>query len=461
MKLRLLLLAIIIASAVGIAQGANNTNRSSSPAESRGAAQLYPVPAQTSVNTDKLSFIAALPNKQSLTNPLAVFENSKPALDLKITSINQAGSTKLLGKKIDNSAISHQYLIVFRSQAKPGTMIHVQLKFDSGKVGTTSILPKAKKSHKTTNSKNLWPLGILIALFVSLAAFVSGRLLLSRKPSIRHQLSAYLINDEEDKTDDLPETSRYLSFLKTFKWWLSLEADIALADIKMPKTKTLFFCGGGWILISLLLIMTSPALIIFMLAVPLGIRLFVKRKLNHRRNDFANQLPETLQNIASALRSGHGLVSAIDKASEGSQGVLRDEFQRILTDERLGVALEEALSNAATRMANRDLEQIAVVATLHRRTGGNMAEVFERVVDTVRERDAVRRQIQTLTAEGRFAQIILTGLPFVLTGAMLLLNPAYISPLFRTGTGQVLLVMAIILNVTGYYAIKKTMEIKV
>jgi tight adherence protein B len=112
-------------------------------------------------------------------------------------------------------------------------------------------------------------------------------------------------------------------------------------------------------------------------------------------------------------------------------------------------------------MECRDLQQVMLVATLQRETGGNTAEVVDRVADTVRERADLRRLIQTLTAQGRISRWIVSALPIVLGLAITVINPSYLDPLFKTGTGHAMLVLAVLLLIGGSMVIKKIITIKV
>jgi tight adherence protein B len=194
---------------------------------------------------------------------------------------------------------------------------------------------------------------------------------------------------------------------------------------------------------------------------PLVARSLVKQKLTSKRAKFADQLPDNLTVLASALRVGHSFVGAlsvmIDEADEPAQS----EFRRALNDEQLGIPVEDALVTVAERMDNDDLHQIALVAALQRQTGGNTAEVLDTVVDTIRERNDVRRLVRTQTAQGRAARWILTALPIALAGLIALINPSYLDPLFHRTAGQVLLAVAVVMVAVGSIAIKRIIEIKV
>ena len=195
-----------------------------------------------------------------------------------------------------------------------------------------------------------------------------------------------------------------------------------------------------------------------LLVIP-AVRLVINRQLRHQRHEFAEQLADNLQIVASALRAGQSMVGAVSVVVDEAPEPSRSEFRRIVNDERLGVPLEDAVRDVARRMNNRDLEQVALVAITQRDTGGNTAEVLDRVIDTVRERGRLRRLMETLTAQGRLSQIVVSVLPFALVGVITLLNEDYMKPLFETSTGQLLLLVGIGLSLLGSYFIKRIVDV--
>jgi tight adherence protein B len=147
----------------------------------------------------------------------------------------------------------------------------------------------------------------------------------------------------------------------------------------------------------------------------------------------------------------------VDDCSEPSRG----EFRRVVADERLGAPLDETLAVVATRMRSRDLEQVALVAALQRETGGNTAEVLDRVAETVRGRFELRRLVRTLTTQGRMSRWVLSLLPVGLLLIMTALNPGYVAPLYVNPVGRILLVVGGAMIVTGSLVIKRIVDIKV
>jgi tight adherence protein B len=139
----------------------------------------------------------------------------------------------------------------------------------------------------------------------------------------------------------------------------------------------------------------------------------------------------------------------------------RSEFRRVIADEQLGVSLDDALHVVVERMENRELEQVALVASLQRQSGGNTAEVLDRVTETIRERFELRRTVQTLTAQGRMSRWIVSILPVFLLVVITLINPSYMHALYSNTGGRIALVIAGLLVISGSLVIKRIINIKV
>jgi tight adherence protein B len=247
------------------------------------------------------------------------------------------------------------------------------------------------------------------------------------------------------------------------KWWPAFEEEVDVAQIDMPATQLAGITVAVTIFLLAVLSLASGSVLVASLAlgVPYAVRRFVTFKVQRQRRRFADQLADNLQVIASALRAGHSLVSAMAVAVTDAPQPTKREFERVLADEKLGVPLDDGLSVVARRMENRDLEQLTLVATLQRDTGGNTAEVLDRVADTVRARADLRRLITTLTAQGRISGWIVTALPVVLALVISVMSPTYLQPLVATGIGHAMLIMALIFLVLGKAAINKIVDIKV
>lgn len=145
----------------------------------------------------------------------------------------------------------------------------------------------------------------------------------------------------------------------------------------------------------------------------LSVRFYVLRARAKRQQAFADQLPDVLRLVTTALRSGFGLTQALDTVAEEAEEPARSEFAHVLVEARLGRDLSDAMRALSDRIGSRDLEWVVAAIDINRETGGNLSEVLGSVGETIRERQRMARQVATLTAEGRFSAKILTALPLL------------------------------------------------
>jgi tight adherence protein B len=246
-------------------------------------------------------------------------------------------------------------------------------------------------------------------------------------------------------------------------FWTRFEETLEIADIKIEPEMII---AGTFALTALtfLLIYAGTGSFwwaLFALGVPYIAREWVIRTLARRRNRFAEQLPDALQVIASALRSGHSFASALAVVVDSASEPMKSEMQRVVAEEQLGIPMEQSLLVVADRMASSDVEQLALVSELQREAGGNAAEVVDRVAETVRERFDLKRMIQTLTMQGRMSRWIVSALPIGIILVLHVENPDYLHPLLSSTAGKVVFGLAAAWAVAGSYAIKKIVEIEV
>ncbi len=165
--------------------------------------------------------------------------------------------------------------------------------------------------------------------------------------------------------------------------------------------------------------------------------------------------------IAGSIRAGYSFLQAISVAVEETLPPMSDEFRRVLAEARLGFPLEEALEKMADRVGEQNFYWTVMAINIQREVGGNLAEVLEILADTIRDRDRVKRQIKTLTAEGRLSAIILVLLPIFMIFMLSVLNPTYISELFTTSIGLLMILIGSILMLLGGLWLKKIVTIEV
>jgi tight adherence protein B len=185
-----------------------------------------------------------------------------------------------------------------------------------------------------------------------------------------------------------------------------------------------------------------------------GVRFYVRRKKAKRQAAFADQLPDVLQLVTTALRSGYGITQALESVAEEAEEPARSEFAHVLVESRLGRDLSDALHALAQRMESKDLEWVVSAIDINRETGGNLSEILNTVSVTIRERQRMTRHVRTLTAEGRMSARILTILPVAVALWQWRANPDSFALLLH-GAGLIALVVAGIFMTVGTIWVRK------
>jgi tight adherence protein B len=221
--------------------------------------------------------------------------------------------------------------------------------------------------------------------------------------------------------------------------------------------------GSAFIPPLLVLVLTRNFLlsVLMVLLGTVGPFLWLAVLASRRQAKFDEQLPSTLQLLSGALQAGHSLQQAVDTVVHEAADPIAAEFQRVLTEARLGRPLEEAFEAMAKRTKSIDFEWTVMAIRLQRQVGGNLAEVLSTVSQTIRDRYALKRQIKALSAEGRLSSVILSVLPVLLFAGLLLLNPVFLRPLYTTTVGITMMAGAAVLMIIGVFWLKKITEIKV
>ena len=221
--------------------------------------------------------------------------------------------------------------------------------------------------------------------------------------------------------------------------------------------------GSAFIPPLLMLILTRNFLlsVLMVLLGTVGPFLWLAVLASRRQAKFDEQLPSTLQLLSGALQAGHSLQQAVDTVVHEAGDPIAAEFQRVLTEARLGRPLEEAFEAMAKRTRSVDFEWTVMAIRLQRQVGGNLAEVLSTVSQTIRDRYSLKRQIRALSAEGRLSSLILSVLPVLLFVALLVFNPQFLRPLFTTRLGIMMMAGSVLLMIFGVFWLKKITEIKV
>ena len=187
--------------------------------------------------------------------------------------------------------------------------------------------------------------------------------------------------------------------------------------------------------------------------------LFQKRK--SRIAKFTSQFPEALELLARALRSGQSLAAGLQVISQEMAEPIGAEFNKAYERQRLGTTIEDALKEMTARVPSLDLKFFATSVAIQRQTGGDLAEILDKIGYIVRERFRILGQVQALTGEGRMSGTVLLAMPIVLFLYLRITNPSYMEPLWTTDIGKKMLAAMIVMQILGAIAIKKIIDIKV
>jgi tight adherence protein B len=201
-----------------------------------------------------------------------------------------------------------------------------------------------------------------------------------------------------------------------------------------------------------------PAFAITTALLPLVWLVFRRKR---RMKKFGKQLPDALELVARALRAGHSLAAGFNLVAGEMAAPISTEFQRVYEEQNLGISLDDALLNLTNRMPNLDLKFFATAVILQRQTGGDLAEILDKIGSLVRERFKIFGQVQALTGEGRLSGIVLLALPPMLFLAVYYLNPDYVMVLFTDPMGKKMLAGGVIMQLLGALVIRKIVNIKV
>lgn len=332
-------------------------------------------------------------------------------------------------------------------------------------MGSLSVI----QSYATTIFLILMPVAGMMLIFYS--AFTLWKDLRDgEKKKIRERLRDEAVRKQAKKIEQsiMKQTKVDFSFVerllrqmsltrKIDKWLLQADLDLTLAKLftriaigaAVVAGIGLFLGLGLWSVLGL----TVVAFII-----PVYI---VKFLAGRRMRKIVLQLPEVFELISQALRAGHSLASGIQLIGKQIPDPAGMEFARIFHEQNLGIKLEEAMSNFADRTDQLDIRFFVTAVLIQRQTGGDLAEILDKIGAVIRERIVIMGQVKALTAEGRMSGWVLSAMPFFVFFLAWALNPEYAGVLLYEREGQFMLGTAIVFQILGMLMIRKIVNIKI
>jgi len=253
-------------------------------------------------------------------------------------------------------------------------------------------------------------------------------------------------------------------FLQHTGWARRLDTFLVQGDVPMRLggflALTLFLASAGFYATSFVLHQPLFALPAGLLLAVLPL-LWVRARKQKRVNAFERLFPDSLDMLTNALRAGMSLSVAIQVVAEESPDPVGKEFAILFEENRLGLDMKDALRKLGERVDSTEVNLFVTALILHRQTGGNLAEILEGTAAVIRERFRILGDVRSLTAQARLSGLILTVLPLVIAGVVLVVAPDYLKGLFDDPMGRNLAVVAVGLQIIGFFTMRSIIRIKV
>lgn len=243
-----------------------------------------------------------------------------------------------------------------------------------------------------------------------------------------------------------------------------LDLMMVRAGLPLLGSEFLAISAGGALLVFVIFALATRNPVTGLLALLLFLAadfVFVQRRITKRLDNFQRQLADCLSLVANSLRAGFSFLQTMEIISREMEPPMSTEFERVMRDTSLGKSLDEALHDMDERVGSADFSLVVTAVLIQQQVGGNLATILDTIRETISERIRLRREIGTLTAQGRATGIILACIPVALALLFYTLAPSFIQPLITTTTGHIAIGAAIILEIVGFIVIYKIVDIKI
>ena len=377
--------------------------------------------------------------------------------------------------------LGHTWRISYVTAARPGDKIRVEATVPGAGSATSSVVVAAHAGDVTAapSASNLLPSSaygsvgpVLVGLLAGVLAIGAFLLLLgARRGSwLRNRLAPHMgtasttsrrrRNKTSLRTVVLGATEKAFGHLRQ---WRAIQQMLDRGDTPLRAAEFFYIVAGAGVLVGIVVALFGATPILVLLAMVAGglVPFFVVwQRMRRRLGAFETQLPDMLITIAASLKAGHSFKQGLQAVVDEGQAPASVEFKRVLTETGLGRPIDDALADMVERVSSKNFEFAMTAVTIQRQVGGSLANLFDLVADTVRQRQQFARKIRSLTAMGRMSAYTLIGLPFFLILAISVLNSGYLHPLFHTSTGHLLIAMGLVMMAIGSAIIQKIVSFK-
>jgi tight adherence protein B len=323
------------------------------------------------------------------------------------------------------------------------------------------------------------PLVIVISVFV-LATVVLLVLTFGKRPSrsrfVEARLQAFREDEPKEPTGEEGDAFRHRSYsgIPLLSTLLSRMGSTESTALRLERAGVPLRVGEfymiRWVMASLLFIVPLVFGISFFnifIALILGVvgymapYQWIENKRKQRTERINAQLVDMLGMVSNSIKSGYGMMQSFEFSGRQLPAPLGLEVRRMLREATLGMTSEDALAAMGRRIDSKDLDMVLTAISIQRAVGGNLAEILDNVAYTMRERERIRGEINTLTAQQKLTGIVVGGLPVFMFAIFMVINPDYMGILFERGIGRLIIVGALGLEVVGYLVMKRIMAIEV
>lgn len=269
---------------------------------------------------------------------------------------------------------------------------------------------------------------------------------------------------DDIRAEILKDTPPFEQFLTKIPIFRKIERNLDHAGLNLTVTSVICYTVAVSVLavaVAQLFLHNYIISLLTPVVVVLAVVAYIKFKCQQRLQVFTEQLPDVLDMIARSLRSGHSMASAIELVGKEMHEPAAGLFRVAYEQQNLGLRINETLANMTHRIESLDLRFFITSVQINSEVGGNLAEVLDNLGIIIRERLKIRRQVQVYTAQGRMSGYVLAALPLVTFFMLKVMMPHYVKLLLTTRQGVIMLVCAVIMQLIGFLAIRKIINIRI
>jgi tight adherence protein B len=434
------------------------------------------------------SAIASVKKQGALVYPIGVGASADTARPLQQMAQQTGGdyhsaatSGSLQGVYASIGAeLKRTWQLQYVTSARPGDNLDLRVEINpegaaSATVRVPGNLAAAPSGGGGLPSPFYSPLGGLVVVLIVafLVLMAAGFLLAGDKGSwVKNRLAPHVEGGPRERARR-EKGERFAAFSGLFRLteqtfghrsiWKKQQVRLERAAIPLRTVEFFYLMGGCGFLLMLLAALSGRSTLWILTALGIGAAIpyfWVSVKAKRRMTRFEDQLPDLLVTLAASLKAGHSFKQGIQTIVDEGQEPASTELSRVITDTRLGRPMDEALADTAERIGSKDFSFVITAVTIQRQVGGSMAGLFDMIADTVRQRQQFGRKIRGLTAMGRASAYVLIALPFFIAFALTLLNPSYMSPLFNTSTGHMLIMVGLVMMAIGSLFLRKIVSFR-